>query len=222
MKRMNKVIAFSALAALTLGANSIQAGAYGETTEKSTLTADTKGVADYQTWKENTWTGKQSIDSGKIALTPGATEKDLNFCWYSTDKGTPQIKVGKKADLSDGKVYTGTVTDINRSNSSTSYKASNKVSIKGIFEKNSTYYYSYTIDGKTWSTPAKYETKDVSKYKILLVGDPQVGASGSEGQGTIDDVNIAVDTYNWNKTLEKAEEKDGDASFILSVGDQID
>ena len=42
MKRMNKVIAFSALAALTLGANSIQAGAYGETTEKSTLTADTK------------------------------------------------------------------------------------------------------------------------------------------------------------------------------------
>lgn len=52
MKRMNKVIAFSALAALTLGANSIQAGAYGETTEKSTLTADTKGVADYQTWKE--------------------------------------------------------------------------------------------------------------------------------------------------------------------------
>ena len=77
MKRMNKVIAFSALAALTLGANSIQAGAYGETTEKSTLTADTKGVADYQTWKENTWTGKQSIDSGKIALTPGATEKFL-------------------------------------------------------------------------------------------------------------------------------------------------
>ena len=76
MKRMNKVIAFSALAALTLGANSIQAGAYGETTEKSTLTADTKGVADYQTWKENTWTGKQSIDSGKIALTPGATEKE--------------------------------------------------------------------------------------------------------------------------------------------------
>ena len=82
MKRMNRVIAFSALAALSLTLNPIQAGAYGETT-KSTLTADTKAVSEYQTWKDSTWTGKESIDSGKIVLTPGATEKDLNFCWYS-------------------------------------------------------------------------------------------------------------------------------------------
>lgn len=55
------------------------------------MTADTKAVEDYQTWKENTWTGKESIDSGKIVLTPGATEKDLNFCWYSVEKGTPKL-----------------------------------------------------------------------------------------------------------------------------------
>ena len=222
MKRMNKVIAFSALAALTLGANSIQAGAYGETTEKSTLTADTKAVSEYQTWKDSTWTGKESIDSGKIVLTPGATEKDLNFCWYSKTKGLAKVKLGKKEDLSDAKVYDGTVTDINRSNSVETYKASNKVSIKGALEKNTTYYYSYSNDGTTWSKAEKYQTKDFSSYKIWLVGDPQVGASGSEGQGTIDDVNIAVDTYNWNKTLEMAKKKDGDASFVLSVGDQID
>ena len=35
MKRMNRVIAFSALAALSLTLNPIQAGAYGETTEKA-------------------------------------------------------------------------------------------------------------------------------------------------------------------------------------------
>ena len=222
MKRMNKVIAFSVLAALSLTVNTVSVGAYGETSEKSTLTADTKAVEDYQTWKENTWTGKESIDSGKIVLTPGATEKDLNFCWYSVEKGTPKIKVGKKSDLSDAKVYNGTATDIDRSNSMTTYKASNKVSITGVFDKNTTYYYSYTSDGTTWSDAQKYVTRDSSSYKILLVGDPQIGASGSEGQGTIDDVNIAVDTYNWNKTLKMAEKKDGDASFILSVGDQID
>ena len=222
MKRMNRVIAFSALAALALTANTVQVGAYGETTEKSTLIADTKAVSDYQTWKESTWTGKESIDSGKIVLTPGATEKDLNFCWYSQEKGTPKIKIGKKSDLSDAKVYAGTATDINRSNSAVTYKASNKVSVKGIFEKKTTYYYSYSSDGTTWSEAQKYEMKDPSAYKILLVGDPQVGASGSEGQGTADDVNIAVDTYNWNKTLQTANQKDGDASFILSVGDQID
>ena len=222
MKRMNRVIAFSALAALSLTLNPIQAGAYGETTEKSTLTADTKAVSEYQTWKDSTWTGKESIDSGKIVLTPGATEKDLNFCWYSITKGLAKVKLGKKEDLSDAKVYDGTVTDINRSNSVETYKASNKVSIKGALEKNTTYYYSYSNDGTTWSKAEKYQTKDFSSYKIWLVGDPQVGASGSEGQGTIDDVNIAVDTYNWNKTLEMAKKKDGDASFVLSVGDQID
>ena len=222
MKRMNRVIAFSALAALSLTLNPIQAGAYGETTEKSTLTADTKAVSEYQTWKDSTWTGKESIDSGKIVLTPGATEKDLNFCWYSKTKGLAKVKLGKKEDLSDAKVYDGTVTDINRSNSVETYKASNKVSIKGALEKNTTYYYSYSNDGTTWSKAEKYQTKDSKSYKIWLVGDPQVGASGSEGQGTIDDVNIAVDTYNWNKTLEMAKKKDGDASFVLSVGDQID
>ena len=42
------------------------------------------------------------------------------------------------------------------------YKASNKVSIKGALEKNTTYYYSYSNDGTT---------KDFSSYKIWLVGD---------------------------------------------------
>ncbi len=104
------------------------------------------------------------------------------------------------------------------------YKASNKVSIKGALEKNTTYYYSYSNDGTTWSKAEKYQTKDFSSsYKIWLVGDPQVGASGSEGQGTIDDVNIAVDTYNWNKTLEMAKKKRWRCKFfVLSVGDQID
>ena len=37
MKRMNRVIAFSALAALSLTLNPIQAGAYGETTEKQSV-----------------------------------------------------------------------------------------------------------------------------------------------------------------------------------------
>lgn len=222
MKRMKKVIAYSLLATMAISLSPIQAGAYGETTDKSTLTSDTQGIADYQTWKESTWTGKESIDSGKIVLTPGATEKDLNFAWYSKEKGSPAVKVGTKIDLSDAKEYKGTVVDINRSNAVNTYKASNKVSIVGAFEKNTTYYYSYTSDGKTWSKPETYTTKDSSAYKIVLVGDPQVGASGSEGQGTKDDINIAVDTYNWNKTLTKVSEKEKDASFILSVGDQID
>ena len=58
-----------------------------------------------------------------------------------------------------------------------------------------------------------------------MVGDPQIGASGSNGEGTEDDTDIAVNTYAWNKTLNRALGENGiaeNASFILSAGDQID
>ena len=98
MKRMNRVIAFSALAALSLTLNPIQAGAYGETTEKSTLTADTKAVSEYQTWKDSTWTGKESIDSGKIVLTPGATER-FEFLLVFQNKRISKSKIRKERRL---------------------------------------------------------------------------------------------------------------------------
>ena len=46
MKRMKKVIAYSLIASLSVSLHSIQAGAYGETTEKSTLINDTKQITD--------------------------------------------------------------------------------------------------------------------------------------------------------------------------------
>ena len=70
-----------------------------------------------------------------------------------------------------------------------------------------------------------YKTHSFSDYQAVLVGDPQIGASGSNGQGTQDDTDIAVNTYAWNKTLQKALGAGGiaeNASFILSAGDQID
>lgn len=221
---MKKAMLYSLVAATVVSLNSIPAAAYGETTQNSTLVNDTQSVPDYQEWKNSIWTGKESADSGKIVLTPGATEKDLNFCWYSKEAGEPAIKIGKKKDLSDAKEYKGAATKINRSNWKNEYHASNKVSVAGIFEADTTYYYCYTdniADGK-WSAVESYQTKGTNSYQIILVGDPQIGASGKEGQGTEDDINIAVDTYNWNKTLTTAGKKAGNASFILSVGDQID
>ena len=234
--RKKKITQISAIAmamamAVTPTANVF---AYGETSGNSTLFSDTQKVSDYSTWKDSVWNKKdtegtltregEAYDSSKTILTPGKTAKDLGFAWYSENKGTPAVKVGKKADLSDAKVYTGTATDINRSNQKTTYKASNKVTIEGAFEENTTYYYSYTDDTKNpnWSEAQAYTTKKTSSFQTILVGDPQIGASGSQGQGTDDDINIAVDTFNWNKTLTQAKATAPNASFILSAGDQID
>ena len=236
MKKMKALQIIAAAMAVTVAATSapVNVFAYGETSASSTLFTDTQNISDYATWKDNVWnkkddqgnlTGKgESYDSSRIILTPGKTAKDLGFAWYSQKKGEPAVKIGKKEDLSDAQEFKGAATEINRSNQKNTYKASNKVTVEGLFEENTTYYYSYTDDVKNpnWSEVQSYTTKKTTNFQTILVGDPQIGASGSQGQGTADDINIAVDTFNWNKTLEQAKITAPNASFILSAGDQID
>lgn len=236
MKKMKALQIIAAAMAVTVAATSapVNVFAYGETSASSTLFSDTQNISDYTTWKDNVWNKKddqgnltgegESYDSLRIILTPGKTAKDLGFAWYSQKKGEPAVKIGKKEDLSDAQEFKGTATEINRSNQKNTYKASNKVTVEGLFEENTTYYYSYTDDVKNpnWSEVQSYTTKKTTNFQTILVGDPQIGASGSQGQGTADDINIAVDTFNWNKTLEQAKITAPNASFILSAGDQID
>ena len=236
MKKMKALQIIAAAMAVTVAATSapVNVFAYGETSASSTLFTDTQNISDYATWKDNIWNKKddqgnltgegESYDSSRIILTPGKTAKDLGFAWYSQKKGEPAVKIGNKADLSDAQEFKGTATEIIRSNQKNTYKASNKVTVEGLFEENTTYYYSYTDDVKNpnWSEVQSYTTKKTTNFQTILVGDPQIGASGSQGQGTADDINIAVDTFNWNKTLEQAKITAPNASFILSAGDQID
>ena len=236
MKKMKALQIIAAAMAVTVAATSapVNVFAYGETSASSTLFTDTQNISDYATWKDNVWNKKddqgnltgegESYDSSRIILTPGKTAKDQGFAWYSQKKGEPAVKIGKKEDLSDAQEFKGTATEINRSNQKNTYKASNKVTVEGLFEENTTYYYSYTDDVKNpnWSEVQSYTTKQTTNFQTILVGDPQIGASGSQGQGTADDINIAVDTFNWNKTLEQAKITAPNASFILSAGDQID
>ena len=229
-----QIIAAAMVVTVAATSTPVNVFAYGETSASSTLFSDTQNISDYTTWKDNVWNKKddqgnltgegESYDSSKIILTPGKTAKDLGFAWYSLEKGEPAVKIGKKEDLSDAKEFTGAATEINRSNQKNTYKASNKVTVDGFFEEDTTYYYSYTDDVKNpaWSPVQTYTTKKTTSFQTILVGDPQIGASGSQGQGTNDDLNIAVDTFNWNKTLEQAKITAPNASFILSAGDQID
>lgn len=191
----------------------------GSTTEQS----DTA----YSNWKTNDWTGQDegALDSGKIMLTPGKTQKDMNMAWYSKTKGKPAIKLSLHSDMRDASIYNGTATDINKSNGTNTYLASNKVSIENTLQEGKTYYYQYCDDTavNTYSAIYSFKTPDrFNSYQAILVGDPQIGASGSSGESTMDDLNIAIDTYNWNKTLTTATTMFPNSSFILSAGDQID
>ena len=49
--------------------------------------SNVQNESGYQDWYNNTWNNKEEFDSGKVILTPGKTEKDLNFAWYSKVAG---------------------------------------------------------------------------------------------------------------------------------------
>ena len=217
------VSAFSSLAMVLLSAYGEYQGNDGTQKLNNGLTS----TSDYNDWYNNQWNNQESgeMDTGKIVLTPGAKATDLNFAWYSEETGTPTVKISTNQDMSGAKTVTGSADKINKNNSFKNYTASNKVALKDYLVENMTYYYQYSTNGVDWSDTYTYKTHSFSDYQAVLVGDPQIGASGSNGQGTQDDTDIAVNTYAWNKTLQKALGAGGiaeNASFILSAGDQID
>lgn len=221
MKKAKKIGTLSVVAAVAIGI-SLNAFAYGEVEHTDhRVTEATFELQAFKDWDTGTWVTERE-DSAKITLTPGATQSDLNFSWYSETKGTPAVKISKNQDMSDADEFDAKTIDIDRFNTSgKTYKASNQVSVKDYFKPNTTYYYSYSNDKTTWSAATKYTTKSADSFQAIVVGDPQIGASGSTQEGTPDDRNIAGDTYNWNKTITTAVKSNPSANLILSIGDQI-
>lgn len=229
MKKLaKKVTTFVTASALAVSCLPMTALAYGEyDVSESTFKSDTDSSTAFQTWRDTIWSSSKA-DSGKIALTPGATEKDLNFAWYSENKGTPAVRVWKDGQESEARVITGTAADITAENwQGSTYAASNKVTVSGYFEENTKYHYQYTDnymteDSAVWSQDYTYTTGSAKDFSVILTGDPQIGASGSSDDYSDSDSSAARDTYNWNLTMEQALKTDPDAAFLLSAGDQID
>lgn len=233
MKRKNfgkKFATLVTVSALAVGCLPMNVFAYGGevTVDNGAFRTETDNNDEYKTWKNDVWDAGERADSGKIALTPGDTEADLNLAWYSETKGIqPAVKVWEVGKEDEAKIVRGTATAIEAANvQGTTYAAYNHVSIKDFFKESTEYKYQYTDNyngsSTVWSNAEDYKTADTSEFSVIVTGDPQVGASGSSGQGTADDVDIARDTYNWNKTMLAAGEKYPDAALLLSVGDQVD
>lgn len=148
-----------------------------------------------------------------IALNPGANESELRFTWYSprNPAGTV-VQIAKKSDMTGtdfpvdkAQAFTGVAT-----NAVTNF-SSNKVTITGL-APSTTYIYRVGdgTDGN-WSQAYTYKTTRTDSYRIMFVGDPQIGAGSAE-----------TDRQGWQDTLTKAVAKFPDFSFIMSGGDQVE
>ena len=163
-----------------------------------------------------------------MSLTPGADETELNFAWYSLDNGsaaTPVVHFG--TDRNSLQSYTGTAGDVDTSLTGGVAYHYNHVTVTGL-APNTTYYYTVEKNGVQTEVET-YQTRSFDTVKMLYVGDPQIGASKGQPQGSetlaaeSGAANTAArnDAFGWNRTLEAALAQDPDVSFIISAGDQV-
>jgi len=181
--------------------------------------------AEWQAWTEE-WTDV-AADFTKVSLTPGASETELNFAWYSKDESsaTPVVRFG--ADKSDLKAFAGVSAAVDSSLTGSTAYVYNHVTVTGLKE-NATYYYTVEKNG-VQTAPETYQTASFSSVRMLYVGDPQIGASKGQpqnGEKLIADsgaANTAArnDSFGWSRTLEIALAQNPGVNFMISAGDQV-
>lgn len=211
MKRTKKMIAMAMTAVLTLSVG-INAFAIDSTNP------ETNGnKTAFDAWVSSVW-NNQKYDYTSVSMTPGATASELNFAWYATSAPAAAVRIAKNPEMTDSVMVFDAAgnKDINLVNqdSSATYTKAVRVTVKQL-EEETTYYYQYTNDKNdsgSWSAATKVVTGDTSNFKMIYVGDPQIGSSGD----------VAHDAFNWDRTLDLALQKDNDIDFILSAGDQVE
>lgn len=170
----------------------------------------------YDAWAAG-W-ATQKLDYSSISLTPGSNASVMNFAWYAESAPKAAVRIATDSAMTQNvKVFDekdSLTINIANLDASKTYTEAVRVSATGLAGK-TTYYYQYTNDkdnANGWSTAAVLKTGDTANYKMLFVGDPQIGSSGS----------VAHDAFNWNRTLEVATRENPDFAFVLSAGDQTE
>lgn len=141
-------------------------------------------------------------------LCVGSDETELNLTWHAAkDAAYPEVKLSKNADMSGAVTFSGETAEAENEEQLVC-----RVTMTGI-EENTVYYYSYHSE-KGWSEPAKYESKGFDSYKMMVIGDIQIG-----GQTTDNPDEQSRIGYVWQSVLETALSNNPDISFLLSPGD---
>lgn len=141
-------------------------------------------------------------------LCVGKDQTELNLTWHAAkDSAFPEVKLSTNENMTDAVSFTGEKVD-----SENEKQLVCRVTMTGIKE-NTTYYYSYHSENG-WSEPAKYESKGYDSFKMMVVGDVQIG-----GQSTDNPDEQSRIGYVWQSLLDEALSKNPDISFLLSPGD---
>ena len=149
----------------------------------------------------------QNIILTNDILTIGKDGTERNFTWYANTKEKGKFEFAKlnaEKDFKDATVLDATVIEETNKDGF----SSNSVTLEGL-EPDTEYMYRFS-NGDTVSEVKTFKTGKTGDFSFFAAGDPQIGA-GFEDE----------DEKGWDKTLKLLPELDPSASFLLSLGDQV-
>ena len=159
--------------------------------------------------------GAEVIDT---ILGIGSSESCRNLSWLGTSTNTSYAQfVAAPEGYQEGDAFPADADGVRTLVASQSdaqregYK-SNKVTVWGL-SANTTYVYRVGNDD-AWSDAYEFTTGSFgsgTSFSFLMAGDPQIGASGNTG----------TDAANWLSMMNTVQEQFSSASFLFSMGDQI-
>lgn len=141
-------------------------------------------------------------------LCVGADETQLNITWHmAKDVAEAKVRLADNKEMIGAVEFTGETVPAENDEQLVC-----RVVMTGI-EANSTYYYQwYTENG--WSEAYKYESKGFDSFKMMLIGDIQIGGQTEDNPEEQSRIG-----YVWQSVLDEALTKNPDISFLLSPGD---
>ena len=147
------------------------------------------------------------LDVSYLSLSPGTDATQLNFSWHTAKRAaSPIVSIWKSGAAAVE--YTGT-SSVSTSAISNMYY--NRVTVTGL-EANTVYTYRLGDGDSAWSDEYTTKTGNCDAFSYIVVGDPQIGSSGS----------VTNDTTNWVNTMNVIKNNYPGAAFMVGTGDQVE
>ena len=154
---------------------------------------------------------KKTPEIKNVSLQIGADPTQRNFVWYSDATTQGYVQVALKSAMA-GSEFPANYSQFDATSSTVGVPqgfSSFKSTATGL-AANSAYVYRVG-NGSTWSDIYSFNTQSFDgSFSFLTGGDPQVGYR-----------NLTLETAQWTESLEKSLSTFSNASFLVTLGDQV-
>ena len=162
-----------------------------------------------------------TFEAEDLTLTPGSTQSDMNFTWYSDreDNTASVVQITKTSSLVNGEFpATGVTTLTGTVGNAVAGKSWHKAGVTGL-AADTEYSYRVSNDGVLFSEIYSFKTGSAGDFQFIAVGDPQL--AGLQDSNSITQP-PGTTAEGWRNTLNLIREYFPNASFMAGTGDQVD